>query len=113
MINRCRQYGLVAYITTPTPKVSSMNGVEIEGQRPLEFAAEADVGLIGSGIKTRDAIADDHLINAIALDPERQLIGSQCSGALVRARLGLLATMPASTGIISRPSVEQLGLTGP
>src|SRR5258707_5598578 len=110
MINRCRQYGLVAYITTPTPKVSSMNGVEIEGQRPLEFAAEDTVVLIGSGIKTRDVMADDQLINAIALDPERQLIGSQCSGAFVLARLGLLDTMPACTDIKSRPFVEERGI---
>lgn len=110
MINRCRQDGLVAYITTPTPRVSSMNGVEIEGQRPLEFAAEADVVLIGSGIKTRDVIADDHLVGSIALDPERQLIGSQCSGALVLARLGLLDTMPACTDMKSRPYVEQCGV---
>lgn len=110
MINRCRQDGLIAYITTPTPKVSSMNGVEIEGQRPLEFAAEADVVLIGSGIKTRDVIADDQLIGSISLDPERQLIGSQCSGALVLARLGLLDTMPACTDMKSRPFVEQCGV---
>ncbi|MBR7829031.1 DJ-1/PfpI family protein [Actinospica sp. MGRD01-02] len=110
MINRCRQDGLAAYITTPTPRVSSMNGVEVEGQRPLEFTAEADVVLIGSGIKTRDAIADDHLIGAIKLDPEHQLIGSQCSGALVLARLGLLGTMPACTDIKSRPYVEQCGV---
>jgi transcriptional regulator GlxA family with amidase domain len=110
MINRCRQDGLIAYITTPTPKVSSMNGVEIEGQRPLEFVAEADVVLIGSGIKARDVIADDRLMDSISLDPERQLIGSQCSGALVLARLGLLGTMPACTDIKSRPFVEQLGV---
>lgn len=110
MINRCRQDGLTAYITTPSPEVSSMNGVRIEGQRPLEFAAEADVVLIGSGIRTRDVIADDHLIGSIALDPERQLIGSQCSGALVLARLGLLGSMPACTDIKSRPFVEQCGV---
>ena len=110
MINRCRKDGLEAFITTPTPTVSSMNGVQITGQRPLEFAAEADVVLIGSGIKTRDVIADDSLISSITLDPERQLIGSQCSGALVLARLGLLGTMPACTDTISRPYVEQCGV---
>jgi transcriptional regulator GlxA family with amidase domain len=110
MTNRCRKDGLVAYITTPTPTVSSMNGVEIEWQRPLEFVAEADVVLIGSGIKTRDVIADDHLVESITLDPERQLIGSQCSGALVLARLGLLDTMPACTDMNSRPFVEQCGV---
>lgn len=110
MINRCRRDGLAAYITTPTPRVSSMNGVEVEGQRPLAFAAEADVVLIGSGIKTRDVIADDRLIDSITLDPERQLIGSQCSGALVLARLGFLDTMPACTDNTSRPFVEQCGV---
>jgi transcriptional regulator GlxA family with amidase domain len=88
-----------------------MNGVEVAGQRPLAFAAEADVVLIGSGIKTRDVVADDHLLGAISLDPDRQLIGSQCSGALVLARLGLLGTMPACADMTSRPYVEACGVT--
>jgi transcriptional regulator GlxA family with amidase domain len=111
LINRCRRDGLSAYITTPTAKVTSMNGVEITGQRPLEFAAEADVVLIGSGIKTRDVVADEGLLSALPLDPARQLIGSQCSGALVLARLGLLTAMPACTDLNSRPYVEQCGVT--
>lgn len=111
LINRCRGEGLSAYITTPTPTVTSLNGVEVAGQRTLEFAAQADVVLIGSGIKTRDVVADDHLIGALSLDPDRQLIGSQCSGALVLARLGLLGTMPACTDTKSRPYVEACGVT--
>jgi transcriptional regulator GlxA family with amidase domain len=110
LINRCRGDGLSAYITTPTDQVTSMGGVEITGQRPLEFAAEADVVLIGSGIKTRDVVADDRLISMLTLDPQRQLIGSQCSGALVLARLGLLAAMPACTDVKSRPFVEACGV---
>lgn len=111
LINRCRKAGLTAYITTPTAQVTSMGGVEVTGQRPLSFAAEADVVLIGSGIKTRDVIADDNLITMLTLDPSRQLIGSQCSGALVLARLGLLAGMPACTDMTSRPFVEARGVT--
>jgi len=111
LINRCRKDGLEAFITTPTPVVTSMNGVEVSGQRPLGFAAEADVVLVGSGIKTRDVVADDHLIAQLPLDPARQLIGSQCSGALVLARLGLLAGMPACTDRTSRPFVQSYGLT--
>lgn len=97
LINRCRKDGLEAFITTPTPVVTSMNGVEVTGQRPLEFLTEADVVLIGSGVKARDVVADDRLISRLALDPSRQLIGAQCSGALVLARLGLLNDMPACT----------------
>ena len=111
LINRCRKDGLDAFITTPTPMVTSMNGVEVTGQRPMEFVTEADVVLIGSGVKTRDVVADDRLISRLPLDPARQLIGSQCSGALVLARLGLLHSMPACTDRKSRPFVEACGVS--
>ncbi|MEU4097636.1 DJ-1/PfpI family protein [Streptomyces sp. NPDC026673] len=111
LINRCRKDGLEAFITTPTPVVASMNGVEVTGQRPMEFVREADVVLIGSGVKARDVVADDRLISMLQPDPSRQLIGSQCSGALVMARLGLLGSMPACTDTKSRPFVEAAGVT--
>ncbi|MFB6809177.1 DJ-1/PfpI family protein [Streptomyces sp. NPDC056387] len=111
LINRCRKDGLEAFITTPAPVVTSMNGVEVTGQRPLEFIPEADVVLIGSGVKTRDVVADDRLLSLLPLDPARQLIGSQCSGALVLARLGLLGGMPACADLTSRPYVEACGVT--
>jgi len=111
MINRCRKDGLEAFITTPTPVITSMNGVEVTGQRPMEFVTEASVVLIGSGVKTRDVVADDWLISRLPLDPSRQLIGAQCSGALVLARLGLLGGMPVCTDITSRPFVEAFDVT--
>ncbi|WP_316528892.1 DJ-1/PfpI family protein [Kitasatospora brasiliensis] len=111
LINRCRAGGLEAFLTTPTPRVTSMNGVEVAGQRPLEFTAEADVVLVGSGVRTRDVVADGRALAAVTLDPARQLIGSQCSGALVLAHLGLLRGMPACTDVTSRPFVEALGVT--
>jgi transcriptional regulator GlxA family with amidase domain len=91
--------------------VTSKNGVEVSGQRPMEFVTEADIVLIGSGVKTRDVVADDRLVSRLALDPSRQLIGAQCSGALVLARLGLLEGMPACTDRTSRPFVEDCGVT--
>ncbi|MEU4119170.1 DJ-1/PfpI family protein [Kitasatospora sp. NPDC028055] len=111
LINRCRKDGLEAFVTTPTPTVTSMNGVQVTGQRPLGFVAEADAVLIGSGVRTRDVVADDRLLRMLPLDPARQLVGSQCSGALVLARLGLLGTMPACTDTTSRPFVEAAGVT--
>jgi transcriptional regulator GlxA family with amidase domain len=101
---------LAAFITTPTPVVTSMNGVEVTGQRPMEFVTEASVVLIGSGVKTRDVVADDRLPSMLPLDPSRQLIGSQCSGALVLARLGLLDGVPACTDMKSRQYVEACGV---
>ncbi|MBL1083242.1 DJ-1/PfpI family protein [Streptomyces actinomycinicus] len=111
LINRCRKDGLEAFITTPAPVVTSMNGVGITGQRPLEFMAEAEVVLIGSGVKAREVVADDRLLARLRLDPSRQLIGAQCSGALVLARLGLLDGMPACTDRKTRPYVEADGIT--
>jgi transcriptional regulator GlxA family with amidase domain len=111
LLNRCRGDGLEAFITTPTPVVTSMNGVEVAGQRPMDFVIEADVVLIGSGVKAREVAADDRLISRLPLDPSRQLIGAQCSGTLVLARLGLLAGMPACTDMKSRPFVEASGVT--
>jgi transcriptional regulator GlxA family with amidase domain len=113
LINRARAQGqdVTAYITSPTPGVTSMNGVEVTSQRPLDFIAEADAVLLGSGIKTRDVVADDTLLARLPLDPARQLIGSQCSGALVLAHLGLLAGRPACTDTITRPWLEECGVT--
>ncbi|MER8041286.1 AraC family transcriptional regulator [Streptomyces sp. NPDC094032] len=110
LINRCRNEGLEAFITTPSPVVTSMNGVEVTGQRPIGFVSEADVVLIGSGVKTLDVVADGTLLSMLPLDPARQLIGAQCSGALVLAHLGLLAGMPACTDMTSRPFVEARGV---
>ncbi|MFI0960589.1 DJ-1/PfpI family protein [Streptomyces sp. NPDC021080] len=106
LINRCRREGVEAFITTPTSVVTSMNGVEVTGQRPMEFVTEADVVLIGSGVKAREVAADDQLISQLRLDPARQLIGAQCSGALVLASLGLLNGMPVCTDKKTRPFVE-------
>ncbi|MER8236509.1 DJ-1/PfpI family protein [Streptomyces sp. NPDC094049] len=111
LINRCRKDGLEAFITTPTPVVTSLNGVEVTGQRPIGFVSEADVVLIGSGVRTRDVVADGELLSMLPLDPSRQLIGSQCSGALVLAHLGLLDGMPACADMTSRPFVEARGVT--
>lgn len=85
IINRMKPYGWAAHITSPTERVTSMNGVVVERQRPLEFASEADAVIIGSGIKTREIAADENLMARIKVDPARQLIGAQCSGTLLLA----------------------------
>ena len=71
ILNRLRGQGWAAHITAPTPQVTSMNGVTVARQKPLEFAAEADAVIIGSGVRTRDYAADADLLARIRLDPER------------------------------------------
>lgn len=111
ILNRLKGKGWRAYITTPSVEVTSMNGVRVRGQRPLEFAAEADAVIIGSGVKTREIAADPALLSRIKLDPRRQLIGAQCSGTLILAKLGLIGDLPACTDLTTRPWVIEAGVT--
>ncbi|MXP25134.1 AraC family transcriptional regulator [Altererythrobacter indicus] len=110
ILNRLTPLGWDAYITSPDDEVTSMNGVTIRRQRPLEFAEEADAVLIGSGIRTRDVARDDALLARLRLDPERQLIGAQCSGTLLLAKLGLVDDLPACTDLTTKPWVMEAGV---
>jgi len=111
LLNRMKGKGWAAHITSPAQEVTSMNGVTVQRQKPLEFAAEADAVLIGSGIKTREIAEDAGLLARIALDPDRQLIGGQCSGTLLLARLGLIGDLPACTDLTTKPWVIEAGVT--
>ena len=98
-------------ICTPTPRVTSMNGLVIEQMSTLAEAAEADAVIVGSGIATREVVEDAALMGELSrLDPSRQLVAAQCSGALVLARLGLLDDIPACTDLTTRPWVVAAGV---
>lgn len=109
ILNRMKAKGWAAYITSPTEYVTSMNGVTVQRQKSLEFTAEADAVLIGSGILTRQIAADAEVLARIKLDPARQLIGAQCSGTLMLARLGLVGDLPACTDLTTKPWVIEAG----
>jgi|SRR5262245_2037253 len=108
ILNRVPIPGWKAEITCPTPTVTSMNGVIIAAQRSLEFVTEADAVVIGSGRKTHQVIEDVSIMSRLNLSPDRQLVASQCSGALVMARLGLLQNLPACTDLKTRPALEAM-----
>ncbi|HET7791851.1 MAG TPA: DJ-1/PfpI family protein [Rhizobacter sp.] len=110
MLNRLRAEGFSAEITGPGTRLTSMNGVTIDVQQPLEFANEAEVVLFGSGIYTRAIAENAALMDRLTLDPLRQLIGAQCSGTLLLARLGLIGNMPACTDLTTKPWVVQAGV---
>jgi transcriptional regulator GlxA family with amidase domain len=110
LLNRLGAIGWKAEIASPTAQVTSMNGVTVQAQRPLEFANEADAVIFGSGIYTRAIAQNSVLLDRLQLDPLRQLIAGQCSGTLLMARLGLLADMPACTDSITKPWVVEAGV---
>jgi transcriptional regulator GlxA family with amidase domain len=110
MLNRVKRPQLKALIACPSEQVASMNGVVIHSQAPLSFAREAEAVIVGSGIHTRDLVRMPALMAELKLDPSRQVIGAQCSGALVLAKLGLLANVPACTDSTTKPWVEEAGV---
>jgi len=110
MLNRVRRASWKAEITSPTATVTSMNGVRVERQQPLGFAREADVVIVGSGVRTREVVADPAIMGELRFDPARQLIAAQCSGTLVLAKLGHLRDVPACTDNTSKPWVIEAGV---
>ena len=111
VLNRVGKPGWRVSIATPSPRVRSMNGVVIESMATVEEACEADAVVIGSGLQTREVIADPAIMRTLRrLDPARQLLAGQCSGTLVLARLGLLDNVPACTDLISKPWVAAAGV---
>ena len=110
ILNRVDAPGWKAEITSPAEMVVSRNGVRIHAQQPLEFANEADVVLFGSGTRTLEMVSDPAVMSRLKLDPERQLIGSQCSGALALWKLGLLQSLPVCTDFNTRPLLEAAGV---
>lgn len=110
IINRIKTPGWRVAIASPSTRVRSMNGVVLEAQASLQEACDADAVIIGSGMQTREVVANPALMAQLQFDPTRQLLGAQCSGALVLARLGLLNGVPACTDLTTKPWVEEAGV---
>jgi len=110
ILNRIKRPGWKVTLCCPEPTVTSMNGVTVHAQSSLEEARTADAVIVGSGIKTREVVADPALMARLQLDPARQLIGAQCSGTLVLARLGMLGAVPACTDLTTKPWVQEAGV---
>lgn len=110
ILNRVKKPDWRVSIASPTARVRSMNGVVLEAQATLGEASTADAVIVGSGMQTREVVADPALMAQLQLDPSRQLLGAQCSGTLVLAKLGLLDDVPACTDLVTKPWVEEAGV---
>ena len=110
ILNRVKKPDWRVSLSCPTETVTSMNGVTLHAQSTLAQACEADAVLFGSGMKTRDIANDAHTMAQLKLDPTRQLIGAQCSGTLLLAKLGLLNKIPACTDLLTKPWVQEAGV---
>lgn len=88
----------------------SATNIETKTHGKIAEANAADAVLFVSGQGTRDRIADENWLAQFNLNAEKQLIGSICSGALILARLGLLAGKSATTYPTSRKLLQSFGV---
>src|SRR5262245_23637927 len=95
VLNRVKKPGWRVTLSCPALSVTSMNGVTVQAQSTLAEACAADAVIIGSGIRTREIANNPAIMTQLRFDPTRQLIGAQCSGALLMAKLGFLNNLPA------------------
>ncbi len=110
ILQRVKTPGWTVSIASPSARVRSMNGVWMDAHISLEQACEADAVLVGSGIATREVVQSAELMAQLQLDPARQLIGAQCSGTLILAKLGLLQGGVACTDLTTKPWVMEAGV---
>ncbi len=110
ILNRIKKPDWRVTLSCPSSSVTSMNGVVMQAQSTLAEACHADAVLFGSGMKTRDIANDAGVMSQLKLNPERQLIGAQCSGTLMLAKLGFLKKIPACTDLLTKPWVLEAGV---
>ncbi|MEO8020075.1 MAG: DJ-1/PfpI family protein [Pseudomonadota bacterium] len=110
ILNRVKKPEWRVTLCCPESTVTSMNGVVVHAQSALADLGSADAVIVGSGIRTREIVKDGALMSALKLDPARQLIGAQCSGTLILAKLGMLDRVPACTDLMTKPWVQEAGV---
>ncbi|RDS81454.1 DJ-1/PfpI family protein [Dyella psychrodurans] len=110
ILNRVKRPDWRVSLCCPAQSVTSMSGVVLQAQSKLKEVRAADAVVVGSGAKTLDIARNAALMDQLDFDPARQLVGAQCSGAWLLAKLGLFRNQPACTDAKSRPWLEEAGI---
>lgn len=75
----------------------SVAGLDLATHGPVEECNDADLVFFGSGPGTRVISKDKAYLDRFKLNPDKQIICSMCSGALIIAALGHLKGLSATT----------------
>ena len=110
LLNRVQVENWEVKILGENKRHVSATGISIETHAGLEEANDADAVFFVSGQGTRERIADEKWLAKFNLNPEKQLVGSICSGSLILAKLGLLEGKTATTYPTSKAALESLGV---
>jgi transcriptional regulator GlxA family with amidase domain len=89
----------------------STTGLTTATHGSIEEANQSDVVLFVSGLGTRTKMRDELWLSRFNLNPEKQMIASVCSGALLLAALGLLSGNTATTYPTTKQELEGFGVT--
>jgi transcriptional regulator GlxA family with amidase domain len=106
LLNRVkrRDSEFVVKIVGTEPSHKSSCGIDLATHGLIEECNDADLVFFGSGIGVRNVIKDPSYLDRFKLDPQKQIICSMCSGALIIAALGHLKGLSA----ITYPTVFEL-----
>jgi transcriptional regulator GlxA family with amidase domain len=107
---RFRQKDFEVKIVGTAATHKSSCGIDLAMQGSIEEANDADLVFFASGSGTRALYKDAAYLSRFKLDPERQLICSMCSGALLLASLGLLEGITATTYPTATEALRELGI---
>lgn len=110
LLNRIGAPGWKAGLAAPATHITSMHGLTVVAQHPLEFANEADAVVFCGGLYGRAIAENSALLDRLQLDPVRQLVAAHDSGTLLLARLGLLADLPACADAATKPWLVEAGV---
>lgn len=111
LFNRVRLPEWEVRVLGDQPQHVSVTGMTIPTHGRIEEANESDVVLFISGLGTRTKMKDRDWLARFRLNPEKQMIGSICSGALLLAALGLLEGKTATTYPTTKQTLESFGVT--
>ena len=110
LLNRVRIENWEVKILGESESHLSATNIEVKTHGLIEEANEAEAVLFVSGQGTRDRIVDENWLGKFNFNPEKQLIGSICSGSLILAKLGLLDGKTATTYPTSKAVLESFGI---
>ncbi len=110
LLNRVQVDGWQVQIVGDKDSHVSATGMSVATHGRIAEANDADAVLFVSGQGTRDKMRDAEWLQRFHLKPEKQLIGSICSGSLILPALGLLEGKTATTYPTSKTALESFGV---
>jgi len=110
LLNRVRVADWSVRILGESETHVSATGISVATHGSIEEANDADAVLFVSGQGTRAKMIDKDWLKRFDLNPEKQLVGSICSGALILAALGLLEGKTATTYPTTKSALESFGI---